>query len=118
MNRNPNPPPPAWDWSHDPEKRPLGCNGRYGNTGAARHYRKGTKACKKCLRSTAHYQRERRRGQLLGGRKLQPCGTNAAAMRHKRAGEELCYPCKLARAEYHAAHPSNKNAKKSISKTT
>lgn len=102
-----------WDLTHNPEVRPIGCNGRYGQSGVSRHYHRGTKTCKRCLKSAAHYQRERRRGSGLGPRKLKPCGTIAAAARHRRKGEPLCFPCKVARHEYDKLHPSKKRKQKS-----
>lgn len=90
------------DSSHDPEARPLGCNGRYGTAGSVRHIRRKEPACEACKASANHYHRERRRGQLYP-RRLKPCGTQAAAQRHRYHGEELDFACRLAEAaEWHA----------------
>jgi len=97
-----------WRLDHDPENRPLGCNGRYGGSGRKKHFRAGTPTCDACKASNAHYQREFRRGQPNPRPKPQPCGTNAAAHRHREAGEKPCLPCYNAEAKYHkqnrAAH--------------
>lgn len=85
----------SWDLSHDPFTRPLGCNGRYGPAGFNRHRYRGEKACAACKASAAHYRREYRR-KAIKPRKLQPCGTVAAAARHRAKGEELCFPCRVA----------------------
>lgn len=85
----------SWDLTHNPNARPLGCNGRYGKSGADKHRRHGTAVCKRCRASAAHYQREYTRGGIRP-RKLEPCGTNAAAERHRAKGEELCFACKVA----------------------
>ena len=91
-----------WDKNHDPEERPLGCNGRYGNSGGSWHRRqtraKARKVCARCKKSAAHYARERRRGGIKP-RELQPCGTWAAAVRHRYKGEELDFACRLAEAK-------------------
>lgn len=87
----------TWDLTHNPDRRPLGCNGKYGRSGAALHERAGEPVCKRCRNSINHYKRERRRGQL-SPRKLQPCGTKAAAVRHRKKGEPLCFPCRIAEA--------------------
>lgn len=87
-----------WDLTHNPNRRPLGCNGKYSSSGAATHRRRGEKVCKRCRISAAHYSREAtRRG--LRPRRLKPCGTNAAAERHRKNGEELCFRCKVAIAQ-------------------
>jgi hypothetical protein len=87
-----------WDLTHNPERRPLGCNGKYGKSGAARHRRHGTKVCLRCRNSASHYTREYRRGAIRP-RVLEPCGTNAAAERHRAKGEDLCLACKVAVSE-------------------
>lgn len=91
-----------WDLSHDPEARPLGCNGRYGKSGINKHYHHKTDPCEACRESARHYERELRRGQKYP-RRLQPCGTRAAALRHRYAGEDVCFPCQVAEAEAQAA---------------
>ena len=88
-----------WDLTHDPEARPVGCNGAYGVSGAHRHRREGTETCAKCLASEAHYQREYRRGQPKP-KALKPCGTWAAAQRHRKKREPLDFACRLAESEY------------------
>jgi hypothetical protein len=83
--------------------RPLGCNGKYGHSGALRHTRKGQKPCRKCKASRNHYNREyKRKGLLASPRKweLQPCGTPAAAQRHRKRGEPIDFACKVAAAKY------------------
>lgn len=87
-----------WDLTHNPARRPLGCNGRYGKSGADTHRRHGQAVCKRCRASQNHYNREYVRGGVKP-RPLKPCGTNAAAERHRVNGEELCLACKVARAE-------------------
>lgn len=87
----------SWNFDHDPEARPLGCNGRYGNSGAVKHNYYKTEACEDCKASARHYARERARGQKYP-RVLQPCGTRAAALRHRAKGEERCLPCAVAEA--------------------
>ena len=84
-----------WDLTHNPMVRPLGCNGRYGKSGADTHRRHGQKVCARCRKSQNHYQREVHRGGIKP-RPLKPCGTNAAAERHRINGEELCFACKVA----------------------
>lgn len=91
----------AWKTSHNPDARPKGCNGKYGASGAAAHRKASKAVCPRCSRSEAHYRRERRRGGIKP-RKVQPCGTNAAARRHRSKGEELCFPCRVAEANYQA----------------
>lgn len=88
-----------WKLSHNPEKRPLGCNGKYGQSGGRTHRRRGEKVCAKCRKSGAHYQRERRRGAGAVPKPLRPCGTPAAANRHKRRGEEIDFACRVALAK-------------------
>lgn len=87
----------SWDYSHKPFWKPLGCNNKYGQSGYKKHLRAGTKVCVRCNRSKAHYQREKRRGQLYP-RLLQPCGTKAAAVRHRAKGEPLDLACRVAEA--------------------
>jgi hypothetical protein len=87
----------AWKLDHNPEVRPLGCNGRYGNSGRGVHKNAGTPVCARCKKSAAHYARERRRGGIKP-RTLEPCGTHAAAERHRRLGEPIDMACKLADA--------------------
>jgi hypothetical protein len=89
-----------WDLTHDPEARPLGCNGAYGVSGAHRHRRRDEDTCGACLASEAHYQREYRRGQPKP-KALKPCGTWAAAQRHRKKGEmPLDFACRLAESVY------------------
>lgn len=88
----------AWNFEHDPEARPIGCNGRYGRSGESKHLHHGEKACEDCLASRRHYERERRRGQKYP-RALRPCGTKAAAERHRNNGEEIDLACRLAEAD-------------------
>lgn len=90
-----------WDYSHSPEVRPLGCNGKYGNSGRARHQRRGEAPCSRCTASANHYRRELRRGQPKP-RTLRPCGTPAAASRHRYHGEPLDFACRLAEARQRA----------------
>jgi hypothetical protein len=87
-----------WRLDHNPAARPLGCNGRYGKSGADGHRRRGEKVCRRCANSANHYAREVRR-KAIKPRALKPCGTNAAAERHRAKGEELCLPCKVAIGE-------------------
>ena len=95
-----NEPHKRWHLSHDPEQRPLGCNGKYGGSGMVAHRKKGEKGCMKCKASSRHYQREYRRGGIRP-RQLKGCGTRAAAERHRAKDEELDFACRLAEAEYH-----------------
>ena len=88
-----------WRLDHDPDQRPLGCNGRYGNSGRKQHARRGEPPCQACRESVNHYDRERRRGQP-NPRTLKPCGTNAAAKRHLRRKEPVCFKCRVAEAKY------------------
>lgn len=99
----------AWNLDHDPEARPLGCNGRYGNSGGAWHRRRGQPICAKCKASAAHYARERRRGGIRP-RGLEPCGTLAAAERHRFNKEPLCFKCRLADAAATQAYRDRKAA--------
>jgi len=87
----------SWDLSHDPFDRPLGCNGKWGNSGSEAHKRRGEEPCEKCLASSAHYAREYRRGGIQK-RKLAPCGTTAAAERHRTHREPLDFACRLVMA--------------------
>lgn len=86
-----------WKKDHDPEARPLGCNGKYGASGTQAHKRKGQKACARCRKSEAHYQREYRRGAFKR-KPLKPCGTPAAGHRHRARGEEIDLACRVALA--------------------
>ena len=94
---------PTWKLTHNPLVRPLGCNGKAGDSGYKRHQRRGQKACRRCKEAMNHARRERRRGQHLPRTvwELQPCGTPAAARRHRRNNEDLDYACKVAEAKYH-----------------
>lgn len=92
----------SWRLDHDPSARPLGCNGRYGGSGATLHYKRGETACDKCKASASHYKRERRRGER-NPRRLKPCGTPAAAARHRVNGEPVDFACHLAEANYRTA---------------
>lgn len=87
-------------WDHDPLARPLGCNGKYGNSGDARHRRRGEPVCEACRESCNHLQRERKRG---GGNPRPPvlnrCGTPTGARDHYRRKEPLCLPCGVAQAK-------------------
>jgi len=89
----------AWAYSHSPGRRPHGCNGKYGASGYNRHLRENTKVCQRCRNSMNHWRREKKRGGILA-RKLQSCGTNAAAKRHRKKDEPLCLPCRVAEAKY------------------
>ena len=82
---------------HDPYARPLGCNGKYGASGTRAHKRRGEPPCPACSESNGHYVYETKHGGRRP-RKLQPCGTNAAAMRHRRKNEPLCFACQVAQA--------------------
>lgn len=82
---------------HDPEARPIGCNGKYGPSGYKTHRRRGEPSCKKCSASKNHYQREYMRGQTYPHR-LRPCGSKAAAVRHRKRGEDLDFACRVAEA--------------------
>ena len=89
----------AWNLNHNPLAHPLGCNGKYGQSGSKQHYKAGEKACAKCRASQRHYMRELRRGQPKP-RRLKPCGTWAAASRHRAKGESLDFACRVAEANY------------------
>ena len=89
-----------WNLDHDPESRPRGCNGRYGPSGRAAHERLREEVCPVCRESENHYRRENRRGSGGTGRRLKPCGTNAAAKRHRRNNEELDFRCRVAEFDY------------------
>lgn len=58
----------TWDRAHNPEARPLGCNGKYGSSGRGRHKYYGTPVCDACKASDNHYCRELRRGQTYPAR--------------------------------------------------
>jgi len=90
----------SWDFSHNPGARPLGCNGKYGDSGYKKHKRAGEDACGRCLKSKAHNLRERRRGAGRIPRPLHPCGTPAAARGHYRHNEPLDLACKVAHTNY------------------
>lgn len=90
-----------WRLDHDPFARPLGCNAKYGVSGTQRHQKAATPPCRRCLDSSAHYRRERRRGGLKP-RTPQPCGTPAAAHRHRANNEPPCFKCRVAEARYRA----------------
>lgn len=87
----------AWKLDHDPTARPLGCNGRWGNSGRSAHTKRQEPPCAACLASSAHYAREHRRGAIKP-RTLEPCGTHAAAERHRIKGEPIDMACRLADA--------------------
>jgi hypothetical protein len=89
-----------WNLDHDPETRPLGCNGKYGPSGSLAHKRLGEAVCPVCRESVNHYRREGRRGSGGTQRRLRPCGTNAAAKRHRRNNEELDFRCRVAEFDY------------------
>jgi hypothetical protein len=98
MARTPKPKDPTkqhWDMSHNPEAKPLGCNGRYGKSGSNRHYYHKTKVCERCRQSARHYERELARGQAYP-RRLKPCGTPAAARRHRARKEPMDKACLIA----------------------
>lgn len=96
-----------WDLTHNPEARPLGCNGKYGGSGVKVHTRRGTEICERCRVSMRHYRREKRRGQHLA-RRRKPCGTHAGYRRHERAKEPICFKCRVAETEYRAARKTRK----------
>ncbi|QWY79689.1 hypothetical protein PP637_gp60 [Arthrobacter phage Persistence] len=87
--------------THDPTARPLGCNGKYGDSGRQQHKKAGTDYCTACRESSAHYRREIQRGGIKV-RTPQPCGTYAAAARHAYNKEPLDFACRIARANYRA----------------
>lgn len=91
----------AWKLDHDPTSRPLGCNGKYGDSGRKLHRRKGEEICSDCRESANHVVRERRRGSP-SPRRINPCGTAAAARRHRLRGEPVDLLCRAAEANYHA----------------
>jgi hypothetical protein len=96
--------PKNWDYTHDPDARPTGCNGKYGKSGAQRHRREGEDPCPRCPRchaSAAHYMREYRRGALMN---VKPggCGTYGGTAMHKAKGEPTCFKCRVAEAAYRA----------------
>jgi hypothetical protein len=66
--------------------------------------------CKACRESHKHYRREGKRGNPGTGRRLKPCGTNAAAKRHRKNNEPLDLLCRVAEAAY------NNRVKKPVSK--
>jgi hypothetical protein len=92
-----------WQLSHDPMARPLGCNGRYGPSGRVAHNRRGEEVCFACRESHNHYRREAKRGNPGTGRRLKPCGTNAAAKRHRAKGEPVCFKCRVAETNYNTS---------------
>lgn len=104
----------AWLLSHNPMARPLGCNGRYGPAGPTRHRRRGEAVCERCRQSVNHYKREAKRGNPGTGRRLKPCGTNAAAKRHHYHGEPLCFLCKVAEANYKSAKKARARKRKKL----
>jgi hypothetical protein len=103
--------PKNWDRTHNPDARPLGCNGKYGSSGRGRHKYYGTPVCDACKASDNHYCKELRRGQNIPRKKPFPCGTPAAAYQHRLKGERLDMACVEAeiqgKREYRArkAHP-------------
>lgn len=101
----------GWKFEHNPEDRPLGCNGKYGSSGYKRHKREGTEPCAACLESKAHYTRELRRGQGYPNRTLVPCGERSAAVRHRRRGEPVDFKCRAAEARHRAKYMSRQRAR-------
>jgi hypothetical protein len=99
----------SWRLDHDPENRPLGCNGKYGDSGRKVHRRRGEDICDKCRQSANHVVRERRRGSP-NPQRINPCGTPAAARRHRLHGEKPCLDCYTAEAQYHADLRAKKTA--------
>jgi hypothetical protein len=99
-----------WNLDHDPEARPLGCNGKYGQSGLERHYRHKTEPCEACRESSRHYQRELRRGQRYP-RILWPCGTWQAAERHRTKGEPVDWPCAQAYRDYNTEKARERRAR-------
>ena len=91
----------TWKLSHNPLERPLGCNGKPGDSGRKAHQRRKERACRKCRKASNWSKRERNRGQPHP-RQLHPCGTPAAARRHRTNNELLDIPCQIAEAQYHA----------------
>jgi len=100
-----------WRLDHDPFTRPLGCNGRPGDSGRKVHKRRGEPICPKCQEAGNHAVRERRRGSPCP-RRLNPCGTPAAARRHRYKGEPVDLLCRAAEANYHADHRRKTRATK------
>lgn len=98
-----------WDTTHDPDARPLGCNGRYGNSGREKHRARNEQVCDKCRDSFNHYRRELARGQNLA-RPENPCGTPAAAARHRRNNERVCLKCRLAQNKNNQKYKAAKKA--------
>jgi len=99
-----------WDLEHDPEARPLGCNGRYGKSGAAAHYARGEPRCDDCAASQRHYEKEWRRGQRYP-RVLKQCGTVAAAKRHQGNNEPMDFDCSEAIYKYEKARKARARKK-------
>lgn len=95
---------------HDPLARPLGCNGKYGQSAYKMHRRAGTEPCKRDLVSQAHYKREFHRGNGKP-RRLKPCGTWAAASRHRRNNEPLDFACSVAEAQYQQSRRDREKGK-------
>lgn len=94
---------------HDPDARPLGCNGKYGESGLQQHKRAGTEPCDACRESYRHNRRELRSGRIKP-RTPAPCGTYPAAARHAHKGEPLDFACRIARAQYRAELKQRKDA--------
>ena len=92
-----------WLLTHDPMARPLGCNGRYGPSGRVAHMRRAEEVCLLCRESLKHYRREAKRGNPGTGRRLKPCGTNAAAKRHRKKGEPIDFACRVAETLYNTS---------------
>lgn len=101
MKADKNPAFQRWDYSHKPFWKPKGCNDKYGKSGYNKHVRDGSPVCQRCRNSMNHYRRELARGQG-SPRRLQPCGTPAAAHRHRQKGEPVDFACKVAEANYRA----------------
>ena len=99
-----------WDLTHDPFTRPLGCNGKPGDSGRNVHRRRGEPNCDKCRAAANHLKREANRGQPHP-RPKQGCGTPAAAKQHRLRNEPLDYPCKIAENHYKAEWRAKKNTK-------
>lgn len=91
--------PKNWRLDHDPEARPLGCNGKYGTSGSKVHRYRGETPCEKCKASEAHYARELSRGQNLP-RIKHGCGTWQKAEWHIKRGEPVDFACRAARSDY------------------
>lgn len=105
--------PPRWDLSHSPLANPLGCNGRPGKSGYSKHKHAGEEVCPRCRKAYNHWQREHRR-KAHNGRRLRPCGTQAAAARHRRRGEKIDFACAVAEANYWAEHRAKKAAERKM----